>query len=333
MSRFQDIQQILDRVLGGRPAANHGVFWQGVSRDQFVAREVFGLKMVVPGEPGKSWLMGALKGNPPFAVDDDDLTARPPASEKDIEIISSWIADGCPDVFTAPSGASAHTFGITGGVSVSDADHVRYWRGVDFFFLPGLSSAETGTHVARMHMSAFFAWKASHLLGGDAGVWETYIAKPEFQESFAYVRHHYTRLIEEAYGSSQDNLFDSLWKFGANLLPPDPQVAIPSRRTMNSQLDWFFWVPYIEMSLRVADTGDADLRLGRAWQVGIAADGLIRNRFVIPEFDAGDPAVEQTVKASFETSQPDVLIAGMQSRAQNFETSPFFSGWPGPNLS
>ncbi len=68
MTRFHDVQQIFERVLGGPPSANHGVFWQGVNRDQFVALEVFGLRMVVPGEPGRSWVIGALKGAPPVRL-------------------------------------------------------------------------------------------------------------------------------------------------------------------------------------------------------------------------------------------------------------------------
>ena len=45
---------------------------------------------------------------------------------------------------------------------------------------------------------------------------------------------------------------------------------------MNSIDDWFLWVPYVDMSLRSAAHTDADIRLARAWQVGIAADGLLR---------------------------------------------------------
>jgi hypothetical protein len=328
MSRFRDVQQILDRVLGGRPLANHGMFWRGVTRDQFIALQVFGLRMVVPGEPGRSGVMSALKGAPPFTLDNDAPNARPPASEQDIATVSTWIARGCPD---EPASAMGTFSAAAAGVTISDNDHVQYWRGVDFFFLPGLSSPETNQHVGRIHILAFFKWKESHLLGGGANAWEDYMAAPNVPESFKYVRHHCTRLIEEAYGSSQDNLFDSLWKFGANLLPPDPQGGvIPDRRTMNSPYDWFFWVPYIDMSLRASDAGDADLRLARAWQVGIAADGLKRGRLIIPDFDANDPGVDQKVKATFETSQKDDLLAGMRSRAEAFPTSPFFDGWPGP---
>lgn len=326
MTRFRDVQQILDRVLGGPRLANHGVFWQGVTRDQFVDLEVFGLRMIVPGEPNRSGVISALQGTPPFGVDNDS-DARSTASRQDIETISTWIVQGCPDDPAAPE---SDTFaGAAVGVTVSDNDHVVYWRGVDFFFLPTLSSPETKPHVNRLHMPAFFKWKESYLLGGSANVWEGYMAEPNVQESFRYVRHHYTRLINEAYGSSQENLFDSLWKFGADLLPPDPQGGIiPDERRMNSPYDWFFWVPYIEMSLRISDMGDADLRLARAWQVGIAADGLIRGRLVIPEFEASDSDVDQKVKTKFGTSQKDELLAGIRARANAFPQSPHFGGWP-----
>jgi hypothetical protein len=181
VTRFRDVQQILDRVLGGPPPANHGVFWQGVTRDQFVALEVYGLRMVVPGEPGRSGVMSALKGAPPFALAGDDPRARPPASGQDIETISTWIAQGCPDDPAPPSAAFS---AAAAGITVSDDDHVLYWRGVDFFFLPGLASPETEPHVRRMHMPAFFAWKASHLLGQGPNVWDDYMAVPGIQESF-----------------------------------------------------------------------------------------------------------------------------------------------------
>ena len=326
MTTFRDVQEILDRALGGPRLANHGMFWRGVTRDQFVALEVFGLRMVVPGEPGRSGLISALKGAPPFVDIGDDPKARPLASGQDIETISTWIAQGCPDNYAARDRGAVASEAVT----VSDNDHVLYWRGVDFFFLPTLSSAETKPHVNRLHMLAFFKWKETHLLGGSATAWADYMALPDVQESFKYVRHHYQRLIEEAYGASQDNLFDALWKFGANLLPPDPQVAIPSRRTMNSPYDWFFWAPYIDMSLRVGDSGDADLRLARAWQVGIAADGLKRGRLVIPDFDANDASVDQKVKTAFEMAQKDDLLTKIRSRAEAFPGSPFFQGWPSP---
>lgn len=323
MTRFRDVQHILDRVLGGVPKPNHGTFWRGVTRDQFVALEIFGVRMVVPGEPDRSGLLSVLSGRPPFALSGDDPGIRPHASRQDIETIRAWIAAGCPD---APGleGLAVSPAGAT----VSDDAHVLYWRGVDFFFLPGLSSPETGTHVGRMHVRAFRPWHASRI-EGQAGIWDAYMAQADVQESFRYIRLHQTRLIEAAYAASQDNLLNSFWKFGGNLLPLDPQTAIPPQRTMNSPYDWFFWAPYIDMSLQAADAGDADLRLARAWQVGIAADGLLRRRIPIAEFDATDPLVQQKVTDAFQAAAQADLSAGILTRAQAFTASPFFDGWPG----
>ena len=339
MANFHDIQLVLDRVVGNAPTGNHGAFWRGRTRDEFVKLEVFGLNVVVLDYPERSLLVHGLKGNVPFNGDASDRNDRarslcmaaeqPAASSHDIETISNWIAQGCPD---DRSGVTAAGLALGAAVTVDDAAHVRFWRSVDFFFLPGLSSEETGEHVGRLHMRAFGPWKASNILGQSANVWEGYINQADVQESFRYIRLHQTRLIEDAYGESQDNLFDSLWKFGGNLLPPDPQIQIPPRRTMNSPFDWFWWIPYLETSLRANDLQESDLRLARAWQVGIVADGLIRGRLAIPDFNAGDPNLETKVKAAFENAQKDDLIDGMINRAVRFADFPGFPfpEWPQP---
>jgi hypothetical protein len=334
MTGFRDIQDALDRILGVGLPPDHGSFWRGVSRDEFVALSVFGLELVVVGDPEASNLVRSLRGLAPFGSDLPDPppdsfmrrmpAGRPPASEEDIALIEGWIRAGCPD---EPTRAAEQPDIVAREILLVDDDlHVRYWRAVDDFFLPGLSSEETLVHVGRMHVMAFQAWRASVLLGGPESVWTDYLARPENRESFAYIRHHQRRLLLEFYEGSQDGYFDSIWKFGGNLLPADPLSHARPQHTMNSVNDWFFWVAHLDATLRADDVSDLDLGLARGWQVGIVADGLLRTdadrppgrRIPIPDFDPMAPDLKQTVSAAWSAANPAELRAKMLVRARDF---------------
>ena len=323
MTGFRDIQNTLDRVLGdGVP--NHGPFWRSVTRDEFIEMSVYGLPIIVDGDPEASNLVRALRGLPPFGSDlvppppgafipRMPAGGLPPASEEDIARIEQWIRDGCPEM--RPTGGG-HREPMAAAL-VTDQTHVEYWRAVDDFFLPNLSTEETAIHVGRMHVAAFQTWAGFAIQGDPLSVWEGHLADTEVWESFEYVRHHQRRLIIEFYGGGGAPLFESLWRFGGDLLPLDPDSNALPKHTMNGVLDWFFWVPQLDATLRQAEIDDTDLDLARAWQMGIVADGLVRDRFEITEFSATDPDLPTTVKEAFWDGTPEELVAGMISRAQN----------------
>jgi hypothetical protein len=334
MTGFLDVQDALDRILGEGPPPNHGSFWRGVSRDEFVALSVFGLELVVVGDPEASNLVRALRGLAPFGSDLPDSppdsfirrmpAGRPPASEEDMALIEGWIRAGCPD---EPTQAAERAEVTVPEILIVDDDlHVRYWRAVDDFLHPALSSEETRLHVGRMHFAAFQIWAAFALLDEPESVWTDYLAQPENRESFAYVRLHQRRLLLEFYKGSQDALFDSIWKFGGNLLPEDPLSGKRPQHTMNGTRDWFFWVAHLDATLRAEDVSDLDLGLARGWQVGIVADGLLRtdadrppeDRIPIPDFDPADPDLKQTVSAAWSAANPAELQAKMLARARDF---------------
>jgi hypothetical protein len=334
MTGFLDVQDALDRILGVGPPPNHGSFWRGVSREEFVALSVFGLELVVVGDPEASNLVRSLRGLAPFGSDLPDRppdsfiprmpAGRPPASEEDIALIEGWIRAGCPD---EPTQAAERAELVARAIPhVDDELHVRYWREVDDFFHPNLSTEETKAHVGRMHVAAFLVWAASALQGQPESHWTDYLAKPENRESFAYVRLHQRRLLLEFYEGSQDALFDSIWKFGGNLLPEDPLSGARPQHTMNSVNDWFFWVAHLDATLRADDVSDLDLALARGWQVGIVADGLLRTdadrppggRIPIPDFDPMAPDLKQTVRAAWSAANPAELRAKMLARARDF---------------
>lgn len=66
MTGFTQVQETLDRILGIGPLPNHGAFWRGKTRDEFVGASVFGLTLIVVGDPESSNLIKALRGD--FAI-------------------------------------------------------------------------------------------------------------------------------------------------------------------------------------------------------------------------------------------------------------------------
>jgi Ferritin-like len=109
MNRFERVIQILDDAIGGPDASigAHGAFWRELTRDQFVAKKVFGLDLIVVGQGASSNLVKALKGESPFGADlpdpppDANFPRMPagldPVSEEDIAFIERWIDEGCPE--------------------------------------------------------------------------------------------------------------------------------------------------------------------------------------------------------------------------------------------
>jgi len=53
MNRFERVVQILDNAIGGPDngiGGPHGAFWQGLTRDQFVAMTVVGAQLLTVGQ-------------------------------------------------------------------------------------------------------------------------------------------------------------------------------------------------------------------------------------------------------------------------------------------
>ena len=107
MGRYQEIIDILDNAVGGSasPVGAHGPFWRGKTRDQFVAANVFGQKLLVVGDGAGSNIIKALSAQAPFGTDVGTPGAtfrrmpagRPPVPDDKIAVIKTWIDDGCPE--------------------------------------------------------------------------------------------------------------------------------------------------------------------------------------------------------------------------------------------
>jgi photosystem II stability/assembly factor-like uncharacterized protein len=101
--------EILDEAIGGPQVGigAHRTFWRGLTRDEFVAKKVFGKALVIVGDGANSNLVLALKGQSPFGADLPDPPAgatisrmpagRSPVPADSVAFIEQWINDGCPD--------------------------------------------------------------------------------------------------------------------------------------------------------------------------------------------------------------------------------------------
>ena len=109
MGRYERVCAILDDAIGGPDAAIgvHGPFWRGLTRDQFLAKKVFGRPLLVVGDGAASNLVRALTGEAPFGVDLEEppegaMFSRmpaglPPVAPESIAFIQAWIDDGCSE--------------------------------------------------------------------------------------------------------------------------------------------------------------------------------------------------------------------------------------------
>lgn len=105
MLNYADVQNLLDQAVGPGPIGAHHAFWRGITRDQFVAKMVFGYPLISMNDGSGSNLVKALRGEAPFGDDIGTPEAvmprmparRPPVAENDIQNISNWIDGGCPE--------------------------------------------------------------------------------------------------------------------------------------------------------------------------------------------------------------------------------------------
>jgi hypothetical protein len=93
---------------------------------------------------------------------------------------------------------------------------------------------------------------------------------------------------------------------------------------MNSVQDWFWWVPYHFAALSANDAEEVDLILARGWQIGLVADGLIRDMsdrgagsavMPIPDFQPV-PDLRARAQATFANATPQQLMDQMLTRAR-----------------
>src|SRR5262245_60281325 len=120
-TRFEQVRQILRDAAGGRDIAYGGqALWQ-YSRDRLLEATLYGIRLIAPeikaagsccdhhtpkapSRGASSGLILGLRGQGPF--DGSQFPPLPwggePVAERDIQVISDWINDGCPADDAAP---------------------------------------------------------------------------------------------------------------------------------------------------------------------------------------------------------------------------------------
>ena len=103
-TRFSDIKQILDDAVKGEDIGAHGPFWRNITRDEFVAKKVFGCQIIFndngtfvgPQSPLVRILQGAIEC--PADRERPQMPVGFPAVAPDkVQTISDWIDAQCPD--------------------------------------------------------------------------------------------------------------------------------------------------------------------------------------------------------------------------------------------
>lgn len=331
MSGLKQVQELLERVLGGASLPFHDSYWRGKTREELLKIKLYNLSLFVPGKIEDSAIMNALgqQNSSNSRAENLLITAHfknAKLEEGDLAFLGRWISDGCPEVSID---AGLQGFNQKAASIVEDMTHVKYWREIDGFFLPNHASEETKPHVIKMYGQAITAWVNTFITEEDSEQWARFAARPDVVESVSYIRHHQRRFIHEYYENTSSALFDSLWKFGGNLLPIDPLSLELPNHTMNGVSDWFHWSPYLMLTLSDPDVQAIDVELARAWQIGIVADGLLRsdsertgnNKMPISDFQLDDPNLFSSVSNKYKNAQIPELSSEMIRRGREFMLS------------
>ena len=105
MLNYLAVQSLLEESVGTDAVGAHGPFWRNLTRDEFVAKNVYGRALIVLNNSAASNLIKALRGEAPFGDDIGTPGAsmprmpawRDPMGGDDIDAIAAWIDGGCPE--------------------------------------------------------------------------------------------------------------------------------------------------------------------------------------------------------------------------------------------
>ena len=143
MADYNRVKQILDEAVNGETFAAHGPFWRSLTRDQFVAKIVFGKKVIQKNADGtfdanESYLVKALEGRAPFGNDMVPPTPGAlwprmpfgylPVPDDRILEIRNWIAAGCPESTSPPP---TLIDSAAGGALADPTPHNAFFRDFD----------------------------------------------------------------------------------------------------------------------------------------------------------------------------------------------------------
>lgn len=293
-NRYLQVRQILDTAVGPAAFGAHGPFWRGLSRDQFVAKSLFGEQLVVVGNGADSNLVKALRAQDPFGADVGVAGAsfrrmpagRDPAPGPSIDIIAQWIDDGCPDA--APQVEEPQVSNSTGAFRPDPAVHVAYFRDLDdwsaFHRPPDVDDAIGIT------FGFFGAWRAYARNAVREQAFVDAVSGAPALQAVTLLATRQQQTVESHYGVPVPllALLDGYERFGNDGLPSDPLRPDDPRHNMNGAIMWFVLGSFAEACLRLEVARPFWTFMMRPVLCGLLNDGLFRGRFAVDGFAAND---------------------------------------------
>ena len=265
---YARIQQILDESVQGGTFGGHGPFWRGLTRDQFVAKKVFGRAVIVSKpdgsfDPDASFLVKALEGRAPFGRDLPNPPPGaiwnrmplgfPPVPQEQIDEIRAWIAGGCPNL----PPAAPSLIDDAAPVTMSADDFNRFWRQFDDVAL------FHATQQVQDDINEFFGiadqWLAFAKDAAQEPAWAQALTPAVVTAAIVRLEQLQRDTIVQAFGSPVGlaNLLAAFERFGDNSLPDDALRTVDPRHTMNGEVMWFFWASFCDACTRLAAAGAA----------------------------------------------------------------------------
>jgi hypothetical protein len=310
---YARVRQLLDEAVHGNNIGAHGPFWRTLTRDQFVAKSVFGKPLIAKKtdgtfDPDESNLVKALEGRSPFGADLDPppagafLNRMPdgydPMPQVRINEIRAWIGEGCPATADTPAAFMAST----AGSPLPDQTMLDFWRELDnwamFEATPEVSNA---INVFFDKAPLWMVFASDETREPD---WQAATLDGSFRDAVALLEGRQRQTVLKYFGRPVpiESLLYAFRRFGDNSLPNDTQRPADMRHTMNGRVMWFMWSAFCDACLRLATPQGIPASfwygMTRGILVGLMNDGLIRGRFTVNGFPAtavGQDALEQYV--------------------------------------
>ena len=288
---YDAIIKILDDAVNNADIGKHGRFWKGLTRDEFVAANVYGYPIISIGKPADSNLVKALRGIPPFGSDAgvSGATFRrmpagmPPVADNDIKTIEDWISSGCPASNNPP--ASTAAFSLATGASVSPEQHNAFWRDFDnWAMFNATSDVKQAEGAVFGFVGSWFAYARDNT---KKPAWLSAIQQPKTEAALRVLADKQRQTIESHYGSPVPllALLDSFHLFGADQLPTDPLRPADVHHRMDGTTMWFVWAAFANAVIGIGFETDFWLSASRCILCGLLNDGLIRGRFTVQGFE------------------------------------------------
>jgi hypothetical protein len=314
MTRFDHVKEILDRAVNWEAIGAHGPFWRNRTRNQFVQARVFGMPLLVLGQPADSNLIRAIRGIAPFGEDVGTLGAfyrRMPAGgpavpDEDITFLEQWIAEGCLEDEWPPAPTGALPQGTT------DQQINDYFRALDNWAL--FEATDEVREAVGTFFGAVETWFALARGVTAEGDWANVLALPETQGAIAVLGAGQETTVRQFFGNPPRNadLALAYERFGEASLSRDPQRPQRDHR-MDGEVMWFIWLGFAEAARNLGREAAFWEAFSRAILLGMMSDGVFRGRFTVQGFSA-DAAGREAMRSRVRGLSPEGLTTEGRTR-------------------